>query len=100
MSLKWSARALSELEQVGEYIAKDDPTAAEKWVERLHARATKAAIVPGTGRVVPEYKREDIREVLLGNYRIVYRVHPSRILVLAVREGHQLLPQLQDLVND
>jgi toxin ParE1/3/4 len=47
--------------------------------------------VPFAGRKVPEFAREEIREVLVRTYRIVYEVRQGEILVLAVREGHRLL---------
>ena len=43
------------------------------------------------GRIVPEFERRDIREVLFRNYRIVYRVKEDQILILTVFEGHRLL---------
>ena len=45
--------------------------------------------MPLAGRVVPELQREDVREVLLGTYRIVYRVREDAIDVLTVFEGHR-----------
>lgn len=47
--------------------------------------------MPGTGRVVPEYGREDVREVLLGNYRIIYAVRADALYVITVLEGHRQL---------
>jgi toxin ParE1/3/4 len=51
--------------------------------------------VPYSGRKVPELDRDDIREVLPGNYRIVYRIYPKFIDVLTVFEGHRLFPSLE-----
>jgi len=42
--------------------------------------------------MVPEFSREDIRELLEGNYRIVYQVAKDRLVVLTVFEGHRLFP--------
>ena len=47
--------------------------------------------MPHAGRVVPEFDRDDIREVIVGNYRIVYRVRATEVLVLTVFESHKLL---------
>jgi toxin ParE1/3/4 len=96
--LRWSARALRDLEQIGAYIAADDAVAAARWIERLNARAMAAARVPGTGRVIPSYRRNDIREVWLKNYRIVYRIVSGTVEVLTVREGHQRLPPARQLL--
>jgi plasmid stabilization system protein ParE len=61
-------------------------------VTKLVAAAERAAAVPLAGRRVPELAREDVREVLLRSYRIVYRLAEHRIEVLTVFEGHRLFP--------
>jgi plasmid stabilization system protein ParE len=88
----WTQRSIEDLRAIGRYIAEDDPRAARQWVERLRRRAIEAAATPKAGRRVPEVEREDIREVLLRSYRIVYRVVRDGIEVLTVFEGHRLLP--------
>jgi plasmid stabilization system protein ParE len=55
--------------------------------------ARLAARQPRAGRVVPEVGREDVREVLVGNYRIVYEVRSAEIRILTVFEGHRSLLQ-------
>ncbi len=92
LDLHWTDRALLDLLEIETYIARDKPTAAESWVDKLMARAEKAAKQPLAGRVVPEFSRADVREVLLRSYRIVYRILSNRIDVLTVFEGHRLLP--------
>ncbi|WNG32393.1 type II toxin-antitoxin system RelE/ParE family toxin [Archangium minus] len=90
--VRWTHRAVEDLRAIGRYIAEDDPRAARQWIERLRQRAHEAASTPKAGRRVPEVDREDIREVLLRSYRIVYRVARDGIEVLTVFEGHRLLP--------
>ena len=50
--------------------------------------------MPNAGRMVPEFGRADIREVLLRHYRIIYRVEAAEIVVLAVFGGGQLVTPL------
>lgn len=59
---------------------------------RLMAKAAGIVELPLVGRRVPELGRDDIREVFLRAYRIVYRIMDERIEVLTVFEGHRLLP--------
>jgi plasmid stabilization system protein ParE len=59
-------------------------------VQRLLEAADRAAVLPHSGRVVPELRDESIREVLLRNYRIIYRVRRGGI-VLTVIEGRRRL---------
>ena len=89
MTLRWTDRARRDLLAIGRYIARDDPAAARQWIERLRERAQQAAIAPHAGRMVPELQREDIREVFLRTYRMVYRVREQVIDVLTVFEGHR-----------
>lgn len=92
--LVWTARALADLEAIGDYIARDNPEAAERWVTRLLTTAEKGAAMPLAGRRVPEIARDDVREVFLRQYRIVYRVSSDRIEVLTVVESHRMFPVL------
>jgi toxin ParE1/3/4 len=55
------------------------------------AKAKAAVDVPFAGRRVPEFSREDVREVFLKSYRIVYRVTQRHCEVLTVFEGHRRL---------
>jgi toxin ParE1/3/4 len=85
------------LVEIASFIARDDPAAARGWVKRLRARARLAASMPLAGRVVPEQRREDVREVFVRSYRIIYRVQDDGMVVLAVIEGHRLLrPSMLD----
>lgn len=51
------------------------------------------AVFPSSGRAVPEIGRDDIRETLLEDYRVVYQIRDDRIIVLTVFEGHMRLPK-------
>jgi plasmid stabilization system protein ParE len=89
----WTDRALDDLRAIGDFIARDNPAAAEKWVGSLLAAAASAAETPLAGRIVPEFKREDVRELLRRTYRIVYRVREQSLEILTVFEGHRRFPQ-------
>lgn len=88
----WTRRAEEDLEAVGDYIAADDPVAAERWVVRLIDKARTAGDTPLAGRMVPEIRMDDVREVLLRTYRIIYRVRPKAVVVLTIFEGHRRFP--------
>ncbi len=93
MKLRWSERSINDLIAIQKYIAQDNPQTAKKWVAKLRQRTRRAAETALAGRIVPEFNQKDIREIFLGNYRIVYRVDNDNngILVLTVFEGHRLL---------
>lgn len=90
--IHWTDRALSDLEAIGEYIARDSPAAAARWVTRLMTVAENVALAPRTDRRVPELARADVRETFLRTYRIVYRLRQDRMEILTVFEGHRRFP--------
>ena len=92
MSARWTKRAQGHLFAVGDYIATDDPVAADRWIAKLSERADRAARVPNAGRNIPEFAREDVREVFVRSYRIMYRIDRRSIVVFCVLEGHQQVP--------
>lgn len=81
------------MREIEVYIAADDSRAAERWIARIIAQAEVAARMPMAGRIVPERARQDVREVFVGTYRIVYRVRADGIVMLTVFEGHRLMPR-------
>ncbi len=86
-----SAAAERDLEEIAEYIARDDIVAAEGWVAKLVALARAAATNPRAGRVVPEWRDERVREVFLRTYRVIYRIEERKLVVLAFVEGRRRL---------
>jgi addiction module RelE/StbE family toxin len=91
-AIRWSARAMRELEQIATYIARDNPKAAREWIARLRQTAENAARAPLAARIVPEIQRDDVREVFLRSYRIVYGVRDDHIFVFSVFGGGKPLP--------
>ena len=90
--LRWTLRAQSDLLEIARFISRDNPEAARRWVAMLRKRARAAARMPRAGRRVPELGRDDVREVVVRRYRIVYQLSPDGIVVLVVFESHRQLP--------
>jgi len=80
---KWKERPASSL---------NSPTYAKRMVDRITRRSSQIAGNPLSGRMVPEYQAQDIRELIEKPYRIIYRVKKDQIAVLAVIHGARLLP--------
>lgn len=91
MKLSWTREALIRLQEIEEYISKDNPVMAIEFVDKLISVAGTITHNPEIGRIVPELSLENIREILYKNYRIVYLVKKNSIDILTVFEGHQLL---------
>ena len=95
MRVSWTPRALRDLREIGAYIRRDSPDAARRWIDRLQERGEQTADAPRAGRIVPEIQREDVREVFLKSYRIVYQLRQDEIAILTVFEGHRRFPPLR-----
>ena len=92
MKIIWSPLAIDRVIEIAEYIAYDNPTAAQNWIEKVFEKVKPLEISPEMGRRVPEVERDEIREILFGNYRIIYHVSVQKISILTVRHGKQILP--------
>jgi len=64
-------------------------------VPRLTAMAEQAAAFPLAGRIVPEYERPDLRERIVENYRLIYRLKHDVVEVAAVIPGSRQLGRLR-----
>ena len=84
MKVFWTDTAQAHLAAIHDYIAQDSPEYAKLTVDRLTRRSQQIAGFPLSGRRVPEYEMDQIREVLEGSYRIIYYIRPDQIDVLAV----------------
>lgn len=89
MKVHWTDTAEGHLDAIYAYIAKDSPEYALRVVDRLTSRSQQIADFPLSGRKVPEYEMEQIREVIEGSYRIIYHIKSDQIDVLAVIHGSQ-----------
>lgn len=81
---------MEDLEAIRDYIAKDSRYYARLYIARLFAAAAKLKDFPEMGRRVPEAgARTDVRELIFGNYRILYILEPHQVQILAVVHGNR-----------
>jgi addiction module RelE/StbE family toxin len=92
MKIIWSPLAIDRASEIAEYIAQDKPSAAEKWIDTVFSKVERLKSSPEIGRVVPEIKSDQFRELIYGNYRIIYRIEKEQISILTIRHGKQILP--------
>ena len=92
MNIIWSPLAVDRVSEIAEYIAQDKPSAAEQWVKNVFSKVEHLKSSPEIGRILPEVENNQFRELIYGNYRIIYRIEPKQISVLTVRHGKQILP--------
>jgi len=93
LKIFWTKESLQNLIEIESYIARDNPIAAEKFINKLVELAESLTKNQERGRVVPEFSISQIRELLYKNYRMVYITKKRRIEILTVFEGHKLLKE-------
>ncbi len=91
MKIVWSVEALHRLEEIEDYISRNNPSAAIEFVDKLIQKGESIIKNPLRGRIVPEFNSPFIREIIFKNYRIVYHYSKSSIEILTVFEAHRLL---------
>jgi plasmid stabilization system protein ParE len=92
MRVAFTAHAIRRLHEIHAYVSEDSPTNADRLIDRIISRAESLAQQSLRGRKVPEYVREDVREIRERPYRIIYLVEARRVRILTVMHERQLLP--------
>jgi addiction module RelE/StbE family toxin len=92
VEINWTKFAIENLVDIGEYIAKDSQKYASITIEELFNAPNILLEFPKAGRIVPEIGNTNIREIIKGNYRVVYKiVNQNRIDILTVHHSKRLL---------
>lgn len=95
MRIEWAEPAELDLSDIYGYIARDVPVYAEQFIDRIIATTFLLHEQPFMGRTVPEADREDVRELLFQNYRIIYLVQTDYLYIVAVVHGSRDLTRME-----
>lgn len=98
--IRWSERALKDLEAALTFIAKDNPEAARHLRDQGVEGLESARIFPEVPRIVPELDDPKIREVLRGPLRVVFQIQSDELRVLAARRMERAPLAAEDLDED
>ncbi len=85
--IRWSLTASTDLQEIEDFIARDSVFHAVTFVDCIVESTATLLKTPHIGRVVPEFNRQDLREVIFRGYRIVYLVQNNEVLILRVVHG-------------
>jgi toxin ParE1/3/4 len=94
MKAYWTIKAvnrLQRLQQVHDYLGQSEPVPM-MFVERLTRLADNICRDPEAGYEVPYFVDEDVREVIDGSYRVIYRILEDEIHILTVRHVPRAIP--------
>ena len=90
MKLKWSPLAVERLTDIVNFISEDKPTTARNFADKILNSVEKLKIFPQSGRVVPELGKSKYRELIVGNYRVIYSISDNIIRILTIRHAKQI----------
>ena len=92
VEVRWTLHSLEDIDNIAEFIAKQSLFYAQVQTERFFQRAIVLEQFPESGRIVPELNSPEIRELIEGNYRIIYKVVSiKRVDILTVYHSNRLL---------
>ena len=89
----WTPRSREDLQDIRNFIRFYSPLNAERFIRKLMASTSRLRKHPLLGEVVHELRENDVREILFGNYRIIYRVKTNRVDILRVYHSARLLDE-------
>jgi toxin ParE1/3/4 len=93
----WDDEAIAELGQAIRHIAADNPDAARKVGQRIIHKAGLLATFPRVGTIFPRLNRDDVREVPVPPYRIIYHIKDAEhsVRILKVWHGARQEPEIK-----
>ncbi|MFG0331209.1 MAG: type II toxin-antitoxin system RelE/ParE family toxin [Phycisphaerales bacterium] len=89
----WAPSALADADAIAEFIARDSSDRAALFVTRLFEASELLARSREMGRVIPELGDEARREILVGAYRVMYRIEEDQIFIVAIVHGARNWPE-------
>lgn len=92
--IRWSPHAAFMFEKICEFIAKDSEFYARLFARKVNRIIKNIPLFPKSGRIVPEYGDENLREKIYENYRIVYRIKGEHIEIVAITHGARPLDNI------
>ena len=89
----WSPKARLELADIWNYVKQDSGANALQILHDIAAAVDRLEEYPFSGRMVPEWKQPILRELIVGNYRVMHSIEPEEIIVFTVRHSRRRLPR-------
>jgi toxin ParE1/3/4 len=92
VKIVWTELSTSDLKEIFDFIADDSLRYASITANKIYNRVQPILENPYIGRMVPEFTKKSIREIIEGNYRIIYRIrNKNQVDILRVNHTSRLL---------
>ncbi len=83
-TILWTESARADLRAIHAYIARDSRLYARRMVDRIRRAVERLRQFPASGTRVHEWDRPDLREIVVGNYRVIYRLDEKAVVILTI----------------
>lgn len=83
----WTERARQDLKEIVEYISRDSKAYAQSFALQIHDKVERLDAFPESGPVIPEDRSGLIRQVMAGNYRVLYHTSKTEVFILTIVHG-------------
>ncbi|HZU76411.1 MAG TPA: type II toxin-antitoxin system RelE/ParE family toxin [Dehalococcoidia bacterium] len=93
-AIVWTPQAADDFEAACRYLARDSHRYAASFAGRVGVAVERLERFPESGRVVPEFGRPEIRELIVQRYRVIYRLIADRVEILTIVHGARRLPPM------
>jgi addiction module RelE/StbE family toxin len=91
--IKWTRQAYKDLRNIYDFISVDSLRYAQVQVEKIIESTLKLTKYPLIGRKIPEFPHLPYREIIIDNYRIIYKIEKKhKIIIMTIVHGRRLLP--------
>lgn len=84
LKVLWTENAIQDLLGIKAYIAQDSIDRAEEWGVELYSAGENLSQFSSRGRIVPEFNQDHLRELLIENYRLVYRIKTTTVEIITI----------------
>ena len=91
VKINWTELALDDLKNIHDFISKDSSFYADRFTNKLINRTDQLEKFPKSGRVVPEFEDENIRELIDGSYRIIYKISVDSVYIVRIHHSASIL---------
>lgn len=92
--IEWTPLAYEDLESIFKYISKDSVFYASRQIDTLIDKVDILEEYALSGRIVPEFNNEFIRELIEGNYRVIYKIDKEIIYIIRIHHSARNLTTL------
>ncbi len=89
----WTQTARADLRAIHAYVSRDSKIYARRLVEKIKHSVARLRRFPRSAGMVLEWEKEDVREIPVGNYRVIYQLRDNKVIVLTVIHAAREIPE-------